>query len=75
MGRRIGTSRDWHVRRRPASLVGVLLWGFAVLGVGPWAGGLRAADTAKPSPAERQGRDLFEREWLPGDSPALHHTG
>jgi CxxC motif-containing protein (DUF1111 family) len=68
MGRRIGRSRDWHVCSRPASLVGVLLWGFAVLGVGPWTGGLRAADTTKPSQAEQQGRDLFEREWLPGDS-------
>jgi CxxC motif-containing protein (DUF1111 family) len=37
--------------------------------LGPWAGGLRAADTAKSSGEERsRGRELFEREWLPGDS-------
>ena len=65
MGRRIESSRDWHVGARPAFLAGAVLWGIAVLGIG----GLRADDTAKSSPDQRaQGRELFEREWLPGDS-------
>jgi CxxC motif-containing protein (DUF1111 family) len=65
MGRRIEISRDWHLRTRRASLAGAILFGTAVLGIG----GLRAADTAKSSPDQRaQGRELFEREWLPGDS-------
>src|SRR5438477_4007394 len=69
MKRRNGTSRDWHARVRPATPIGVVLLGLAVLGVGPWAGALRAADATKPSREQRaQGRALFEREWLPGDS-------
>src|SRR5947209_6050651 len=69
MDRRIGTSRDWHARIRPATRIGAVLLGVAVLGVGPWAGALRGAAAAAPSREERaQGRELFEREWLPGDS-------
>ena len=65
MGRRIETTRDSHVWTRRASLVGTVLLGFASLG----GGGLRADDAARP-PSGRagQGRELFEREWLPGDS-------
>ena len=65
MGRRIERSRDWHVGPRSAFMAGAVLWGVAVLGVG----GLQAADAGKSSPDRRaQGRELFEREWLPGDS-------
>ena len=67
MGRRIECTRDWHVGPRSAVLAGAVLWGVAVLGVG----GLQAGDTGKSAPDRRaQGRELFEREWLPGDSRA-----
>jgi CxxC motif-containing protein (DUF1111 family) len=46
-----------------------VLWGSAVFGPGPWAAGVRAADPATAARQERiSGRELFEREWLPGDS-------
>ena len=65
MGSRIETSRDWHVWARRVSLAGAVVWGIVSLGIG----GLCAADTAKSAPDRRaQGRELFEREWLPGDS-------
>jgi CxxC motif-containing protein (DUF1111 family) len=61
MGRRIETSRDWHIWTRRISLAGAVLCGVATLGIV----GLRAAE----APDRRaQGRELFEREWLPGDS-------
>ncbi len=66
MGRRIETSRDWHVGARPASLAGAVLWGIAVARDRRPAGGRHRRS---PSPDQRaQGRELFEREWLPGDS-------
>jgi CxxC motif-containing protein (DUF1111 family) len=65
MGRRIEISRDWHVWTRRVSLAGAVLCGIATLGIV----GLRAAEAPGSSPDRRaQGRELFEREWLPGDS-------
>jgi CxxC motif-containing protein (DUF1111 family) len=46
-----------------------LLAGLAIVGMGLWSHGLRAADTGKSTADQRVlGRELFEREWLPGDS-------
>ena len=71
MNRRSGRSRAWQIRVRSGWMVGAVLWGSAVLGAGPWAVGVRAADPAKAAREERvSGRELFEREWLPGDSRA-----
>ena len=65
MSRRIGTSRIGHLWTLPALLSLAFLLGVTVFGVG----GLRAADTGKPSVDQQVlGRALFEREWLPGDS-------
>jgi CxxC motif-containing protein (DUF1111 family) len=65
MGRRIESSRDWHVWTRRVSLAGAVFCGVATLGIV----GLRAAEAPGSSPDRRaQGRELFEREWLPGDS-------
>jgi CxxC motif-containing protein (DUF1111 family) len=56
---------------RSAWWAGAVLWGSAVLGAGPFAVAVRAGDSATGSREERvSGRELFEREWLPGDSRA-----
>jgi CxxC motif-containing protein (DUF1111 family) len=71
MGRRIDTPRDRHFSARLAYMAGAIVWGFVALGAGLRTEWLLAADTgaAKPSREElAQGRDLFQREWLPNDS-------
>jgi CxxC motif-containing protein (DUF1111 family) len=46
-----------------------VIWGSLVLGGGLFAVGVRAADPARPARKDQAaGRELFEREWLPGDS-------
>src|SRR3954452_23250518 len=65
MSGRNGRSVDRPVRVRWASVVAGLLGAFAL--VGPI--GVRAADGGKAPGDERaRGRELFEREWLPGDT-------
>jgi mono/diheme cytochrome c family protein len=65
MGRRIETSRDWQVWTRRIALAGAVLWGLAAPGIVD----VRVAAAEKTAPDRRaQGRELFEREWLPGDS-------
>ena len=44
---------------------------FFSFGIGAWNSAVFAADVDGPKPAQKvlaQGRELFEREWLPGDS-------
>ena len=67
MSGRIGSSGDWPVRVRRALVLAGILGVFACLG----NVGLGGEADGKPSEdrrAQAQGRELFEREWLPGDS-------
>jgi CxxC motif-containing protein (DUF1111 family) len=67
MGGRIRRSGDRPVRRRWASAFAGILGAIALLG----PIGVRAADGGNAHGDERaRGRELFEREWLPGDSRA-----
>jgi CxxC motif-containing protein (DUF1111 family) len=65
MSGRIGRSADRAVRMRRASVIAVLV------GASAWLGTAHGADLDKSRGNERaRGRELFEREWLPGDSRA-----
>jgi CxxC motif-containing protein (DUF1111 family) len=73
MGRRIEITRDGHVRGRSFASAGARLAGVGVFvaAIGFLAVGAAAADRDGPKSGEKvqaQGRELFEREWLPGDS-------
>src|SRR5262249_44698271 len=73
MGRRIGTPRHSHPCIGRACFSRAALLGIGVLGTLIWAGDSRAADAGTARAARQalaQGRELFEREWLPGDSRA-----
>jgi CxxC motif-containing protein (DUF1111 family) len=76
MMRRIETSRDRCVRERRSVLRGFALWvgclgGTVTLAAGAFAW---AADREpQDRKAVAQGRELFEREWIPGD--ARSHGG
>jgi CxxC motif-containing protein (DUF1111 family) len=65
MSGRIGRSGDRPVRARWLSAVAGILGASALLGpIGAWA-----ADAGKaPGDDRARGRELFEREWLPGDT-------
>jgi mono/diheme cytochrome c family protein len=61
----IGSSGNWPVRVRRAWVFAGILGAFALFG----PVGSRAGDGGKPDEDRRaQGRELFEREWLSGDS-------
>jgi CxxC motif-containing protein (DUF1111 family) len=67
MSGRIRRSTQWPVCTRWALVVAVLIGTFVWLGTA----GLRAADGGPSRKDQRVlGRELFEREWLPGDSRA-----
>jgi CxxC motif-containing protein (DUF1111 family) len=65
MSGRIGSSGDWPVRVRRASVLAGILGVFACLGT---AGQSGEVDGKAPEGRRAQGRELFEREWLAGDS-------
>jgi CxxC motif-containing protein (DUF1111 family) len=73
MGRRIESTRDGWLGVRSPAAVRARLAGVGVFGIvlGVWITGVTAADRDGSKAAEKvlaQGRELFEREWLPGDS-------
>jgi CxxC motif-containing protein (DUF1111 family) len=73
MSKRNENTRDARARERSFSAVRASLVAFAFfgLGIGAWITGVVAAgaDGSKPNlNALSPGRELFEREWLPGDS-------
>jgi CxxC motif-containing protein (DUF1111 family) len=65
MSGRIGSSTNWPVRVRRASVLAGILGAFTCLGT---AGQSGEVDGKVPEDRRAQGRELFEREWLPGDS-------
>jgi len=73
MGKRIESTREGCVRVRStatlgAGLAGVVFFSFAI---GTWINEVVAAGADGRKPDQKvlaQGRELFEREWLPGDS-------
>src|SRR4051794_37934600 len=65
MSGRIGRSGARPVRARWLSAVAGILGVFALLGpIGAWAADVGEA----PGNDRARGRELFEREWLPGDT-------
>ena len=67
MSGRIGSSADWPIRVRRASVLAGILGVFACLGTAGLSGEVGGKSPPRiGGPA--QGRELFEREWLPGDS-------
>ncbi|MFI5458487.1 MAG: di-heme oxidoredictase family protein [Isosphaerales bacterium] len=73
MGKRIESTGEGCIRERSPATLGAGLVGvvFFSIGIGTWINEAVAAgaDGRKPDQkALAQGRELFEREWLPGDS-------
>jgi len=73
MGKRIESTRNGCGRERSFRAVGAGLVGIAIfgLGIGAWITRVTAAGADRSKPDRNvlaQGRELFEREWLPGDS-------
>jgi CxxC motif-containing protein (DUF1111 family) len=71
MGRRIDTSRDWRVLTRWFATIVLGLLGAMFCGAGIGTTGVRAAEGTASKSSDRQlaqGRELFEREWIAGDS-------
>jgi CxxC motif-containing protein (DUF1111 family) len=73
MSKRIESTREGCVRERSLAALGAGLAGvvFFSFGIGVWNNAVFAAGADGRKPDQKvlaQGRELFEREWLPGDS-------
>jgi len=73
MSKRIESTREGCVRKRSSAALGAGVAGvvFFSFGIGAWKSAAFAAGPEGRKPDQKavaQGRELFEREWLPGDS-------